>query len=160
MPDSPGTELPILLLAGFRSLVEAALPLLSERGHQDARPVHGSALRAIAAGADTGSELAGRLGVSKQAAAKTIAVLQARGYVAREPDPQDSRRKHLQVTDHGFDLLRAVDATFEQVRDAWSQVIGATELDEMQAHLVKLVGADLPKLDTEARIARDLSEPE
>jgi DNA-binding MarR family transcriptional regulator len=161
MSDSPpGTELPILLLAGFRSLVDASLPVLAGRGHPDARPVHGSALRAIAAGADTASELAGRLGVSKQAAAKTIAVLQERGYVAREADPEDRRRKPLEITDHGSDLLREVDATFEELRDAWGQVIGATELDELQAHLVKLVGSDQPSFDTPARVVRDLSQPE
>jgi DNA-binding MarR family transcriptional regulator len=160
MSDSPGTELPTLLLAGFRSLADAALPVLAERGHPDARPVHGSALRAIDAGADTASELAGRLGVSKQAAAKTIAVLQNRGYVARQADPEDRRRKHLEITDHGFDLLKEVDAVFEQLRDAWGQVIGAKQLDELQANLVKLVGSDQPSFDTPARIVRDLSQPE
>jgi DNA-binding MarR family transcriptional regulator len=159
-PLSIGTQLPLLLLAGYRSLADAGLVGLAARGHEDARPVHGLALRVIASGADTGSEVASRLGVSKQAAAKTIAVLQTRGYVAREPDPGDRRRKHLRVTDHGLDLLREVDATFEQVRETWGQVIGVTELDELQAHLVRLVGADLPSFDTPAWIARDLNQPE
>ena len=87
-----GADLALLLLGGFRSLVDAATAELAVRGYEDVRPVHDFAMRAIAAGADNASELGRRLSVSKQAAAKTIAVLQERGYVAREADPLDARR--------------------------------------------------------------------
>ena len=51
--------------------------------------MHGFAIRAIATGADSASDLGPRTAVSKQAAAKTIAVLEERGHVAREVDPAD-----------------------------------------------------------------------
>jgi DNA-binding MarR family transcriptional regulator len=51
--------------------------------------------------------LARRLSITKQSAAKTIAVLQERGYVARDPDPSDARRKRLRVTELGFAPCRA-----------------------------------------------------
>src|ERR1700684_744344 len=92
-----GADLALLLLGGLRSLVEDAHDELALRGYEDVRPVHDFAMRAIDAGADNASELGRRLSVSKQAAAKTIAVLQERGYVARDPDPRDARRKRLQV---------------------------------------------------------------
>jgi DNA-binding MarR family transcriptional regulator len=38
-----------------------------------------------------GWRLGGRLLVTKQAAAKTVAMLQECGYVARDPDPNDGR---------------------------------------------------------------------
>ena len=82
-----GADLALLLLAGFRSLVDAAIVELAARGYEDVRPVHDFAMRAIASGADNASELGRRLSVSKQAAAKTIAVLQERGYVARGQTP-------------------------------------------------------------------------
>jgi len=75
---------------------------LAARGYDDVRPANVFAIRAIASGADTASELARTLTVSKQAAAQTITVLRERGYVARAVDPNDARRKRLQVTDHGF----------------------------------------------------------
>ena len=62
------------------------------------RPVHEFAIRGDHQGADTASELGRRLSITKQAAAKTIAVLEERGYVAREADPSDARRKRLHVT--------------------------------------------------------------
>ena len=82
-----GAELALLLLGGFRSLVDAATGELARRGHVDYRPVHDFAMRAVAAGAGSASELGRRLSVTKQSAARTIAVLQERGYLSVEPDP-------------------------------------------------------------------------
>jgi hypothetical protein len=56
-----GADLALLLLGGFRSLVDAAIAELALRGYEDVRPVHDFAMRAIAAGADNASEL-GRAG--------------------------------------------------------------------------------------------------
>jgi hypothetical protein len=78
-----GADLALLLLGGFRTLVDAAIVELARRGYEDVRPVHDFAMRAIAAGADSASELGRRLSISKQSAAKTIAVLQQRGYRSR-----------------------------------------------------------------------------
>jgi hypothetical protein len=49
-------------------------------------------MRAIAAGADNTSVLGRRLSVSKQAGAKTVAVLQQRGYVTHDPDPHEGHK--------------------------------------------------------------------
>jgi DNA-binding MarR family transcriptional regulator len=154
-----GADLPMLLLAGYRSLVDESMAEFSRRGYDDARPVHGISLRAIAAGADSGAELARRMGVSKQAAAKTIAALRERGYVDREPDPTDGRRKPLVVTERGFELLRAADETFELLRERWANQIGDDQLEAMLVNLDKLAGDQLPNLDTPGWIARDLETP-
>src|ERR1035437_4777294 len=106
-----GADLALLLLGGFRALVDAASVELADRGYEDVRPVHDFAMRAIAAGADSASELGRRLSITKQSAAKTIAVLQERGYVTRDTDPRDARRKRLQVTELGFDVLRQGEGT-------------------------------------------------
>src|SRR3981189_122248 len=97
-----GADLALLLLGGFRSLVDGATAELARRGYEDVRPVHDFAMRAIAAGAGNASELGRRLSVSKQAAAKTIAVLQERVYLSPETDTLDARRKRLQVTPLGL----------------------------------------------------------
>ena len=110
-----GADLALLLLGGFRSLVDGATAELARRGYEDVRPVHDFAMRAIAAGAGNASELGRRLSVSKQAAAKTIAVLQERGYVTRGTDPRHARRMLLQVTPLGVEVLwgGAQDILFE-----------------------------------------------
>ena len=56
-----GADLALLLLGGFRSLVDGATAELARRGYEDVRPVHDFAMRAIAAGAGNASELGRRL---------------------------------------------------------------------------------------------------
>ena len=153
-----GADLALLLLGGFRTLVDAATVELARRGYEDVRPVHDFAMRAIAAGADSASELGRRLSISKQSAAKTIAVLQERGYVARDTDPHDARRKRLQVTALGFDVLREGEATFDDLRDQWVLQIGAAELETFETQLAALVGAVPVRFDTPGWITRDLGE--
>jgi DNA-binding MarR family transcriptional regulator len=154
-----GPDLALLPLGGFRTLVNAATAKLADRGYEDVRPVHDFAIRAIAAGADSASELARRLSSTKQSVAKPIAVLQERGYVARDLDPRDARRKRLRVTELGFDVLRQGETIFEEFRDQWAQRIGATELEGLEDHLTTLVGAQPVRFDTPGWIARDVGEP-
>ncbi|MFD4556857.1 MarR family winged helix-turn-helix transcriptional regulator [Streptomyces sp. NPDC058469] len=153
-----GADLALLLLGGFRSLVDSATAELARRGYEDVRPVHDFAMRAIASGADNASELGRRLSVSKQAAAKTIAVLQDRGYVTRDADPLDARRKRLQVTALGFEVLHQGEAIFDELRDRWERQIGSGALAGLEAHLTALVGARPVRLDAPGWIAPDLGE--
>jgi DNA-binding MarR family transcriptional regulator len=153
-----GADLALLLLGGFRALVDDAVLELAERGYEDVRPVHDFAMRAIAAGADNASELGRRLSVSKQAASKTVAVLEERGYVTRGADPLDARRKRLQVTALGFEVMRAGEAVFDELRDTWKQKIGAKQLERLESDLTALVGASPVRVETPGWIANSLDE--
>ena len=153
-----GADLALLLLGGFRTLVDRAGDELARRGFPDVRPVHDFAMRAIAAGADDATRLSQRLSVSRQAAAKTIAVLQERGYVTRETDPLDARRKRLQVTALGFEVLHQGEQIFDELRDGWERQIGAAELERLEELLAALVGVPEIRFDTPAWLARDLGE--
>ena len=133
-----GADLALLLLGGFRSLADAASLELAERGHERIRPVHDFAIRSIAAGADTAAELGRQLGVSKQAAAKTIAFLEEHGYVLGHDDPRDSRRRQFTVTPEGHDLLAAGEQIFDELRDRWAQRIGVQELERLEDALADL----------------------
>jgi DNA-binding MarR family transcriptional regulator len=152
-----GADLALLLLGGFRTLVDAATVELAGRGYEDVRPVHDFAMRAIAAGADSASDLGRHLSITKQSAAKTIAVLQERGYVARDDDPRDGRRKRLQVTARGFDVMRQGEEIFDELRTQWAQKVGAAELETVEALLATLVGSTPVRFDTPGWIARDLA---
>jgi DNA-binding MarR family transcriptional regulator len=129
----------MLLLGGFHSMVDDVVGELERQGHPGVRPAHEFALRAIDGGAETASELGRRLGVSKQAAAKTIAALEALGYVSRQGDPGDARRKRLLVTPRGHEMMTIGSELFEAVRERWAAQVGAAELDRLQAQLGSLV---------------------
>ncbi|MFH8466201.1 MarR family winged helix-turn-helix transcriptional regulator [Streptomyces sp. NPDC017991] len=156
-----GADLALLLLAGFRTLADRATAELARRGYEDVRPVHDFALHSILSGADNASELARRMSVTKQAAAKTIAVLEERAYVVREPDATDRRLMRLRVTEHGLSLLREGEAIFDEMREQWEErvsgVAGAASLTAVEETLRVLVGDHAIRLDSPGWIARDLN---
>jgi DNA-binding MarR family transcriptional regulator len=143
-----GADLALLLLGGFRVLADRARAELAERGYEDVRPGHDFALRAIMSGADSASELGRRLAVSKQAAARTLATLEERGYVAREPDPADRRRMRVRVTDHGHALLRTGEAVFDELRARWEAEVGADTVAAAEEAVRRLVGDNAVRLDS------------
>jgi len=115
-------------------------------------------VRAIATGADDASELGRRLSVSKQAAAKTVAVLEERGYVTRGADPLDARRKPLRVTALGFEVMRVGEAVFDELRDKWKRKIGIKQLERLESDLAALIGASPVRVETPGWIAHSLDE--
>jgi DNA-binding MarR family transcriptional regulator len=135
-----GADLALLLLSGFRAFADRGTDELAVRGFEDVRPTHDFALRAIAAGADTPSELARRLSVTRQAAAKTIATLEERRYVERAPDPRDGRRLRLSITDRGADLMSTGEEVFAELRVRWEEQVGAERIAEVEEALRALVG--------------------
>jgi DNA-binding MarR family transcriptional regulator len=155
----PGPDLALLLLGAFRGLVDATVIELARRGYADYRPVLDFAMRAIASGADNASELGRRLSVSKQGAAKTVAVLEKRGYVAIEADAADARRKRLHLTELGGKVLREGEKVMDELRQQWALQIGAAELARLERHLTTLVGPSPQALaDTPGWMGRSLDE--
>ena len=134
-----GANLALLLLGGFRALASAATEELAKRGHEDFRPAHEFAMRAIASGAVSASELGRRVSISKQAAAKTIALLKQRGYVASDVDANDARCKRLYVTELGFEVMATGEAIFDELRKRWGKEIGRSHVEDMERCLTKLL---------------------
>jgi DNA-binding MarR family transcriptional regulator len=79
--------------------------------------------------------------------------------VASEPDPRDARRKRLQVTPLGFEVLRAGEAIFDELRDQWERQIGPAALENLETHLAELVGTLPVRFDTPGWMTRDLGDP-
>ncbi|MFI6653163.1 MarR family winged helix-turn-helix transcriptional regulator [Streptomyces sp. NPDC050529] len=149
-----GADLALLLLAGFRTLADRATAELAERGYEDVRSVHDFALHSILSGADSVSELARRMSVTRQAAAKTVATLEERQYVARRLDPADRRRTRLRVTERGLALLQQGEAIFDEMREQWEEQVGAASLSTVEEALRSLVGENAIRLDSPGWLAR------
>lgn len=152
-----GADLALLLLGGFRTLADRATTELAARGFEDYRPVHDFALRAIQSGAESASDLGRRMSVTKQSAAKTIATLEERGYVAREPDPTDRRRMRLRVTERGAAVQREGEQIFEEMRAQWEQQVGVADLATTENALRRLIGDDTIRPDSPGWVAADPS---
>ncbi|MGO8892804.1 MAG: MarR family winged helix-turn-helix transcriptional regulator [Streptosporangiaceae bacterium] len=141
-----GFELPMLLFAGFRSIIDELHAELAGRGHPDLRPAHGFALQAIGLGGATAAETGRRLGISKQAAGKTIDRLEELGYVHRSGDDADRRRKLARLTPRGIAALGMSAMIFNEIRSRWEGTLGAG-LSDMETSLRTMVPGETFRLD-------------
>jgi DNA-binding MarR family transcriptional regulator len=94
----------------------------------------------------TVSELGRRLGVSKQAAAKTVANLEELGYVRRVVHPGDQRAVLIQRAPPGEEMLALSAQIFEQIRSEIEQQLGSAQLSELEAGLLAIDRARNPRL--------------
>lgn len=133
--ERPGYELPILLFLGFRRLVDELHAELACQGHPGVRPMHGFVFQAIGRDGTTAGELARRLGVSKQAAGKTIDGLERDGYVVRDVDPRDARRRRVRLTDRGVDCLARSARIFDELRTRWVVELGEQRVRALEDDL-------------------------
>jgi DNA-binding MarR family transcriptional regulator len=142
-----GFELPLLLFGGFRSIIDELHAELARRGHPDLRPAHGFALQAIGRGGATATEAGGRLGISKQAAGKTIERLEQLGYVRRAGDDSDRRRKLVRITPRGMEALALSAMIFDDIRARWGAALGPGRLAALEADLRAMVPGETFRLD-------------
>jgi DNA-binding MarR family transcriptional regulator len=145
--DSYGFELPLLLFGGFRSIIDELHAELARRGHPGLRPAHGFALQAVGLGGATATEAGRGLGVSKQAAGKTIDRLEELGYVHRSDDDADRRRKLVRLSPRGIEALALSATIFEDIRARWAGTLGAARLAELEAALRTMAPAETFRLD-------------
>jgi DNA-binding MarR family transcriptional regulator len=145
--DPPGFELPLLLLLGFRTLIDELQAELARQGHPDLRPMHGFVFQAVGPRGTTAAELARRLGISKQAAGKTIDSLERLGYLQRGPDPADARRKVVRLTGRASDALWRSERIFDELRGRWAATIGADRLRAVESGLRAVTPSDIWRLD-------------
>lgn len=133
-----GAALALLLLNGFEAMTAQVVAELDRRGHPGVTTTHHFALMAIDAGAGDASALGRRLGVSKQAAAKTIGALEQLGYVERVSDPADARRRPLRVTPRGYEMNAIGGTAFSALRERLEQELGPEGMAAFEAALARV----------------------
>ena len=85
-------------------------------------------------GPATSSALAKEEQISAQSMGATLAALEARGLVARQPDPDDGRRAVLSLTEAGRQVLRDKrSARVAQLAQALSGAFTSAELSQLKA---------------------------
>ena len=129
MQPADDLAMPFLLMGAFRALVDAVHEQLAQDGFPGIRAHHGFALQAIGADGCTSVELGDRLGVSKQAAAKTAKSLETMGLVDRRTNDRDRRERTLAITPRGRLLLDLSAAAFRQEVSAWRTKVGDDHVD-------------------------------
>jgi DNA-binding MarR family transcriptional regulator len=146
MSAERGWELPLLLAGAFRAIVDELHEQLADAGHPGARPIHGFALQAVGPDGATVSELGRRLGVTKQAAAKTVASLEALGYVHRGAHPEDQRAALVKRAALGDEMLGLSAQIFGRIHAEIATRLGRAELEELEAALNAIATERAPRL--------------
>ncbi|ROS30854.1 MarR family winged helix-turn-helix transcriptional regulator [Cellulomonas sp. PhB150] len=128
MDPADDVAMPFLLMSAFRALVDAVHLDLAAAGFPDVRASHGFAMQAIGTGC-TSVQLGERLGVSKQAAAKTARSLEEMGFVTRTASGADRRERILAPTERGETMLRLSARAFRHEVRAWRARAGDANVD-------------------------------
>lgn len=144
-----GYEIMFLLMGAFRRSIDDLHDELASEGFPNTRPAHGFALQAIGSQAVSITELGRRLGVSKQAAAKTVGALEKQGYVTRDQDPADARASLVRRSSQGIALLAASKEIFARRQQQWVEQLGEDRYDAFVTSL-RVIGGNTPVGDFSA----------
>lgn len=144
------TELTFLLGISFQLVLAEFTRRLGAAGHGELRPVHGMMFQILRGDGATSSELAERLGVTKQACGQLITDLEERGYVRREDHPKGGRRRLIVLTGKALAHLEAAGTILRQLESEIAGRAGHDTLPALRtelAHLVRaMTGGEIPPL--------------
>jgi DNA-binding MarR family transcriptional regulator len=146
----PRAELTFLLGMSFQLVLSEFVSQLDERGYADLRPMHGLVFQALGRQGATSTELAERLGVTKQAVGQIVDDLESRGYLERTSHPAGGRRRLVVLTDKAVQHLAIAGAVLHGLETQIATAIGDTHLDELRTRLAMIIrtmaGDDIPPL--------------
>ena len=125
----------------IRRAHQLAVAIFMEQASEDGvTPVQFAILHALM---DTPGEdqvtLAGRVAFDPATSGSVIGRLEARGWVRREADPRDRRRKLLWLTDEGRAVALRMARSVAQVQDRLTEPLDAAERDTFVRLLSRLV---------------------
>jgi DNA-binding MarR family transcriptional regulator len=133
---------PLLLAVAYRAMTDQFHARLAELGREPLRPAHGYTFRYVASHPEaTTVGLAAQLGVTKQAASKTVTELEGWGYLERRAHAADKRAQVLVLTAHGREYLELADRLWAQVEEQLADVIGAERLTALDRDLREYITA-------------------
>jgi DNA-binding MarR family transcriptional regulator len=128
-----------LLFKCARLVNERALATVpTAEGEARPRPAHMALFPHIALEGTRQSELARKLGVSKQAVGQLVGELEAMGVVERQPDPDDGRAKRVVFTERGLRSILDGLAHLRRVEAELAEAIGEDTMASLRAALLSL----------------------
>ena len=124
-------ELIIHLFQRFCWLDEGLQARVHERGWPDISRPQSMVMINIVSGVTRPSDIARRLGVSRQAIHTTIAQMIDKGVVTLEDDPDDARHKRLALTAFGERMRNDAQAAMTELTGVLAARIGQERFDQL-----------------------------
>jgi len=125
----------ILVAGAMRVVADRLQDAMAAAGHDEMRPRFGFVVRALAEGGVTLTDLAGRLGVSKQTAIKLVDEMEAHGLLVREAHATDRRAKVLVLTERGRSVRATALRESERMERELRRELGDADVDALRRAL-------------------------
>ncbi|WP_394821610.1 MarR family winged helix-turn-helix transcriptional regulator [Pendulispora albinea] len=131
-----------LLFKAARLLNERAIARVRERSGQPVRVAHTALFPHIDLEGTRLTEIAKRLGVTKQAAGQLVDELVALGMLERVPDPEDARAKLVRFSKRGQRALLDGLGVLSEIGSEMRALVGASRMTALHEALTAIVEAE------------------
>jgi DNA-binding MarR family transcriptional regulator len=135
----PVPDFAILVVGANHYVAERLNAAVVRAGIEGMRTPYGYVIRALFGDRLTLTELADRLGVTKQAAIKIVDEMESRGFVTRESHPDDRRAKVLALTPKGLAVRKAARNESRRMEAELRHDLGATDIAAMRRALLRFL---------------------
>ena len=139
MPDQHTSQEPLarLFLSAAGMLVDELHRQLAAKGWLDVRHSWGFVMNRLARGPASVNDLGAFLGVSKQAASRTIDQMQKHDLVSVSTHQDDGRVRMVELTAEGKRFRRDVEASYADIEASWAAIMGRDEMEMIRERLTK-----------------------
>ena len=120
-------------------------------GYEDVNPAHVGLFRYPGLDGQRPSELADQLQITKQSVNDLLGHLEARGYLTREPDPDDGRARVVRLTPKGWRLQETIHGQAQAAEHHIAETLGASRYAQLQRALEDLTRAAAPGEPVDSR---------
>jgi DNA-binding MarR family transcriptional regulator len=114
------------------------LTRLHEQGFDDLELAHLNVMVYPGPAGARPSELAARIGMSKQAVNYILGQLERLDYLERRRDPDDQRSKRIVLTSRGSSMVAVIREAVGEVEGDWGQKLGPERFGQLRELLVDL----------------------
>jgi DNA-binding MarR family transcriptional regulator len=114
---------------------------MAAAGLPEIRPAHTAIFQLLPPEGGRATELAERIGTSKQAVGYLIDYLELHGYLERVVDPRDGRAFIVRRTEKGWRVNQTARRLVEEIQSEWAERIGSDRMDELRRLLSELIDA-------------------
>jgi DNA-binding MarR family transcriptional regulator len=127
-----------LLRIPWEAVQQHMLERLHERGFDDFDRAYFAVFRYPGPQGARPTDVAARLGISKQALNYLLHELERLGYLEREPDPDDLRSKRIVITKRGIAAVGVIRDAVAEMETAWAKQLGPKRFTQLRNLLLEL----------------------
>jgi len=146
-PSAQPLDLGILMTLAYQQFVTELHASLAGSGFDDLGRSDGVVFRALAQRQMSVSNLADLLEISKQGAAQIATDMERRGYLARQPDPDDRRAWLLGLSERGAAALAAARAFHHRYERGLVKRCGTETVGVLRSVLTEMAGSTAVRPD-------------